>query len=268
MKLMKTKRIDLMLSIAGSDNTSGAGIQADIKTCQTLNSYCLSAITAVTSQNSKKVYKVVEVSNDMIESQIKTVLDEYQVDSIKIGLVKSIKQAKLILKILKKIKYSIPIVVDPIFKSSTNTIFNKKKDYIKIYKILSKLKPIFTPNLFELKILLNLKSNNILKLEEMIKIFNKKFQSLIVLTNAGSKKTSCEDFFLDEKKEVKKVSSNKLISKNTHGTGCSFSTALAVHLGKGLSIEKSVDLSKKLINLYISRAPNFKLNYGPMGHWL
>ena len=265
---MKNRKIDLMLSIAGSDNTSGAGVQADIKTCQTLKSYCLNTLTAITSQNSKRVYKIVELPNEIVKSQIITVLDEYKVDSIKIGLVKSIRQAELIYNILKKKKLLVPIVVDPIYKSSTNTIFNNKKDYTKIYKILSKLNPVFTPNLFELRTLLDLSKENKFNILELIKIFYKTYKSPIVVTDGGEKRDFCEDFFIDEKKCIQKYSSKKIISKSTHGTGCSFSTALAVYLGRGFSLKKSIGLSKRSIKNFISKAPDFNLQYGPMGHWL
>ncbi len=263
---MKTKKIDLMMSIAGSDNTCGAGVQADIKTCQSLQSYCLNCLTAVTSQNSEKVFKILELPSNIIQSQILTLISEYELDSIKIGLVKSVNQAKTIVKVLKKNKISVPIVVDPIYKSTTNTIFNKKSDYQEIYKILSKLKPVFTPNLYELKILLDLKKID--DIDIMIMNFYKKFKCPIVLTNAGNKEEKCEDFFLNDEKEIERVSSNKISSRNTHGSGCSFSSALAVYLGRGFSIAESICSSKKLINKYITQAPDFDLKYGPMGHWL
>ena len=190
---MKTKNIDVMMSIAGSDNTCGAGVQADIKTCQSLHSYCLNCLTAVTSQNSKKVFKIFELPKNIVESQILTILSEYKVNSIKIGLIKSVSQAKVILKVLKKKEISVPIVVDPIYKSTTNTIFNKRSDYLEIYTILSMLKPIFTPNLYELKILLKLKKN--IDIDSMILNFYKKFRCTVVLTNAGTRKKNVMIFF-------------------------------------------------------------------------
>ena len=102
----------------------------------------------------------------------------------------------------------------------------------------------------------------------MIMNFYKKFKCPIVLTNVGNKEEKCEDFFLNDEKEIERVSSNKISSRNTHGSGCSFSSALAVYLGRGFSIAESICSSKKLINKYITQAPDFDLKYGPMGHWL
>ena len=144
---MKTNKIFKMLSIAGSDNTCGAGIQADIKTCQALNAYCLTCVTTITSQNSNDVFKIYELPCIYIKSQINSILKDYKIDCIKIGLISSVSQAKTICQILNKFNSKVPIVVDPIFKSSTNKKFNNLKNYESIYKTISKISSIFTPNL-------------------------------------------------------------------------------------------------------------------------
>ena len=265
---MKNKKIYKMLSIAGSDNTCGAGVQADIKTCHALKAYCLNCITSVTSQNSKKIYNIFTIPSALIESQIKTILSDYSLDCIKIGLISNVDQAKVICKILGKINLKIPIVVDPIYKSSTNKVFNKFDDYIRIYKILSKLKPYFTPNLNEAKVLLKIKFSDKLETKEIVKNFFKIYKSKIVITDGGKKNKYCEDFFLDENKKVCKFFSSRVISRNTHGTGCTFSSALALHLARGFSISKSVKLSKLFTKRCIIKSPDFKLEYGPLSHWL
>ena len=98
---MKTNKIFKMLSIAGSDNTCGAGIQADVKTCQALSAYCLTCLTTVTSQNSKNVFKIYNLPCIYIKSQINSILKDYKIDCIKIGLISSVSQAKTISKMLQ-----------------------------------------------------------------------------------------------------------------------------------------------------------------------
>ena len=257
-----------MLSIAGSDNTCGAGIQADIKTSQALKTYCLSCITSVTSQNSKKISKIIELPNDFIRSQIKTIMQDYKIDCIKIGLINSVSQANEIYTILKKFNYKIPIVVDPIFKSSTNKKFNNSNNYIEIYKIIAKIKPVFTPNLNEAKTLLKLRYNRKLDIIEIIKSFFKIYESRVVITDSGRKNDYCEDYFIDEDKIVRKFVSRKILTTNTHGSGCTFSSALAINLAKDFGLGKSIKLAKSFTKQCIVNAPNFKLNYGPLGHWL
>ena len=110
-----------ILTIAGSDNTSGAGIQADIKTSCILGVYCLSAVTIVTSQNSQKFPKLFKIPNHILKSQLKASFDEYKINGVKVGLVNDISTAKVIYEFLKQFK-KMPIVIDPILKST-----NKKK---------------------------------------------------------------------------------------------------------------------------------------------
>lgn len=262
---MKNESINLILSVAGSDNTAGAGIQADIKTSQSLKSYCFTCVTVITSQNSDSVLRVAKLSNKLIESQIKTIIEEHQLDCIKIGIVKGVEQAEIIYKTLKKIKIKIPIVVDPIFKSTTRVLFNSKKDFLKIYEVLARLKPIFTPNLFEMRTLLNV-NNDFSSPKNLVNLFYKKYKTKVVLTDAGRDAKFCEDFFLDEKNKINKFKSIKINSSNTHGTGCTFSTALAIYLSRGHSISESVLLSKNFIKKCIRRAPNLGIDYGPLGH--
>ncbi len=261
---MKNCATKTLLSIAGSDNSAGAGIQADIKTCQSLKAYCLTCLTVVTSQNSKKVHKVIKLPNNFLESQIKTVIYEYPIDCVKIGLLKNINQARIILKLFKTKK--IPIVVDPIYQSTTREVFNTIKTYRDIYRLIAKLNPIFTPNLAEAKILLNKKNSNKLKPEILVNDFFNLYQSNVVITNAGLSDKTCEDYFFDEKRNVKKFRVKKIKSNNTHGSGCTFSTSLAIHLSKGFSLSKSIKLSKNFTLMCIRKAPKFNLDYGPMGH--
>ena len=264
---MKTNKIYKMLSIAGSDNTCGAGIQADIKTCQALNAYCLTCVTTITSQNSKDVFKIYELPCVYIKSQINSIFKDYKIDCIKIGLISSVFQAKTIYQILNKLNHKVPIVVDPIFKSSTNKKFNNLKSYISIYKTISKISSVFTPNLNEAKKLLKIKTNSKLSTEEIIKEFIEEFKVKVVITDGGNRLDYCEDFLID-KGLVEKIISNKILSKNTHGSGCTFSSALAVNLAKGFTLKKSVQLSKDFTKKCILKAPRFNLQYGPVGHWL
>ena len=264
---MKTNKIYKMLSIAGSDNTCGAGIQADIKTCQALNAYCLTCVTTITSQNSKDVFKIYEIPCIYIKSQINSILKDHKIDCIKVGLISSVSQAKTICQILNKFDPKVPIVVDPIFKSSTNKKFNNFKNYASIYKTISKINSIFTPNLNEAKTLLKIKSNSKLTTEQITREFIQQFKVKVVITDGGNRLDYCEDFLID-KGMVEKIISKKISSKNTHGSGCTFSSALAVNLAKGFTLKKSVQLSKDFTKMCILNAPKFKLSYGPVGHYL
>ena len=137
----------IILSIAGSDNTSGAGIQADIKTCQLLGAFCLNVITVITSQSSKKVNDTESVSLKIIKSQIVSIFKEYKVDAIKIGLLRDIKLAKYIKDFLIQNSINCPIVIDPVFSSTTGKVFHQKEKYKKLYEIFFSIKTHLYPQL-------------------------------------------------------------------------------------------------------------------------
>ena len=265
---MQNKEITLMLSVAGSDNTSGAGIQADIKTCQAMNAYCLNCVTAVTSQDSKKVHKIVEIPEDLIVSQISSILNEYKINCVKIGMISNLQQAKTICKLLNTFNKRIPIVVDPIYKSTTNKIFNSHATYLLIYKTFSKLNPIFTPNLFEFKKLIKTSQIQNYNMEKHLKKFLKDYKSLVVVTNCNENADTSDDYFIKEDGKIGIHSLKSIDSKNTHGTGCTFSTSLAVNLARGLNLSESILNSKHLMTRFIKKSPELSLNYGPLGHLL
>ena len=247
-----------ILSIAGSDNSSGAGIQADIKTCYSLNAYCLTALTCVTSQNSNSFSGIFCLSSRIIISQINVLLKDFKVDAIKIGLVPNYRIAKTISLVLKKKK--IPIVIDPIMKPTNMKKFYSKKDYILVNKTLSSLKPLFTPNLNEANFLLNKKEPNIEKIFESLENF---YKSDFVITGGDAESSFCEDY-LKENKKIYRLKSKKLKSSSTHGSGCSFSTALTVFLAKGYSKLESVRRSKRFVEQKIISAPKLGVKYGPI----
>jgi len=265
-KLNKNKNCKVILSIAGSDNSSGAGIQCDIKVAGALKVYCVNCITTVTSQSSDGVKKLFVLPKGIIISQIKTILNEFKVDGIKIGLISDIKSTEAIVDLLKKYYIETPIVVDPILKSTTNSLLVRKHEYMLINKILSKLSPVFTPNLTEIKTLLNLKSLDSIPKGVLIKKFYTKYKSSVVLTSGDESNSICEDFLIDEKLKVRSVKSKKIKTKNSHGSGCTFSTALCINLANNHNLYDSVVYAKKFTEKSLILAPKLGLKYGPVGH--
>jgi hydroxymethylpyrimidine/phosphomethylpyrimidine kinase len=133
-------------------------------------------------------------------------------------------------------------------------------------KILSEIKPIFTPNLSEVKILLKINEKKRVKISNILENFFENYKTGVVLTDVDVKGKFCIDYILDETKIVRKIKSQRIKSKNTHGTGCTFSSSLAIFLAKGFSLEKSTKLAKSFTRRCIFRAPDFGINYGPLGH--
>ncbi len=256
------KRYITILTIAGSDNTSGAGIQADIKTSYFHGVYCLSAVTTVTSQNSKNFNSVYNIPSDILKSQLKTSFEEYKIDGVKVGLVNNISTAKVIFNFLNNLKKKIPIVIDPIFKSTNNKKFCNSVEFQKINKMFSKLKPIFTPNLYESKALIgkNSKKMNIEKIYQLLKL---QYNCQFIITGGDSVSKHCIDYIEIDGK-VNGLKSKKIKTKSTHGSGCVFSTTLTIFLAKGYTLIESLKKSKKFINHQINRSPMLNVKYGPL----
>ena len=252
-----------ILSIAGSDNTSGAGIQADIKTSKSLGTYCLTALTCVTSQNSDNIINVFNVPSNIVESQIDISLREYKVDGIKIGLINSPKTVEKICKSIKNYSKKIPIVVDPIYRSTNNRYFYKKNEYLKTSKELSKLNPFFTPNIFEASVLSNMKLNPKVSIEDILKNLSKIYQCNFVITGVENKKLYYEDYLLFQN-EVKTLRSKRISSSSTHGTGCVFSTALTIYLAKGSNFFEACKKAKSTIDKRLKSSPMLGVKYGPL----
>jgi len=256
----------VLLSIAGSDNTSGAGVQCDIKTSLTLNTYCVNCVTSVTSQSSNGVRQIVNIPQKVIISQLNTIFEEFNIDCIKIGLFNSYASAISIINILEKFKIKVPIVIDPIFRSTSKTNFLKRETYLKIHKVFAKLNPVFTPNIDELKILLNLKKSYELDKNLLIQKFYKKYKSNVVLTGGNNEGTYSTDYVMDENLKIKKISSKRIVSNNTHGSGCAFSSSLAIYLAMGNTLFEALKLSKKYTRKAILNSPILGVGYGPVGH--
>ena len=229
-----------ILSIAGSDPSSGAGIQNDIKTLSSLGAYGLTIITVVTSQNTRKFSRVEQISGKMISSQIESVLSDFRVDAIKIGMVYSSDVIKTIYSKLKKTR--IPIVLDPVFESTTGGMLLQKEAFGDFKKLLVPLCHVITPNVSEAEKLAGMKIKNKNEARRAAnKIQNLGAKNVIITGHLHG--DSVEDLVLEGSKFYS--FSAKKIPITNHGSGCTFSASLAVFLAKGNSLRDAVKLAKE-----------------------
>lgn len=231
-----------LLSIGGSDPSSGAGIQSDIKAFSEFNANSLTVITAITSQNTSSFRTVEPVSEKILKEQLEVVLTDFKIDGIKIGMVYNSKIIKSIYNKLKNLK--IPIVVDPVIKSTTGGMLINKSDIEDFRKFLIPLATIITPNKFEAEKLSKLKigiKNNPEKIAIAIQNMGAKN---VVITGIESKDNQILDF-VQEKNKNYSIIGNK-ISRINHGSGCNYSAALIFALANKNNIKKSVQFAKKI----------------------
>ena len=259
---MKSK--SKVLIIAGSDSSGGAGIQADIKTITALGSYAMTAITAITSQNTTGVKSIVSIDPKEILNQIVFTCKDIKPDPIKIGMLHSSKVIKSVINGLNKVKVS-KVILDPVMvsKGGAKLIDNKAINILK-KKLLKKIS-LITPNIPEAEILTKIKIQNT---EDMINAANMLFGygAKNVLVKGGHlNKNIIQDVFVS-KNEIKVFKNKKISTKNTHGTGCTLSSAITTYYSCGKTLKRSCELATKYVNSAIRSNLNYGKGYGPVNH--
>jgi len=241
-----------LLSIGGSDPSSGAGIQSDIKTFSSFNVHGLTVITAITSQNTSSFGMIEPVSEKILKNQLESVVSDFKIDGIKIGVVYNSKIIKVLYHQLKKLK--VPIVIDPVFKSTTGGMLIESSAIKDFQKFIIPLATIITPNKFEAEIISKTKVNTKNTPEKVAKIIQKMGSKNVVITGIMKKNNQISDFVL-EKNNQYFISGDK-ISKINHGSGCNYSAAITFALAKNKSIKESVRFAKQFTYNSIKNAKN------------
>ena len=259
---VRVKNMKNVLSIAGSDCSAGAGIQADLKTFVANGVYGMTVITSLTAQNPQKVKMLEDVSIEMLEKQIEAIFDVMEVSAVKIGMLNSKENGEVIYE--KLLKYKVKnIVLDPVMiaTSGNSLIKDETKDFLvnKLFKIVD----IITPNLDEtkeiVKIILNKENIEDIDSIEKMKIYGKiiaDFTKRWVLIKGGHLSNSAVDILMN-RGEIYILEGEKISSNNTHGTGCSLSSAIASNLAKGCSMLDSVKKAKNFVLYAIKNSVDF-----------
>ena len=253
-----------VLIIAGSDSSGGAGIQADIKTVTALGGYAMTAITAITAQNTTGVSSVVPLHPKEIEKQILFTSQDIKPDAIKIGMLHSSEVILAVIRVLRKIKTK-KIILDPVMVAKGGfKLINDKAIKILKNKLIKKVH-LITPNIPEAEVLTKIK---IRSLEDMIHAANILLESGVknILVKGGHRNTGImQDVFLN-KKELKIFKNKKIKTKNTHGTGCTLSSAITTFFACGKSLNKSCELGIKYVNQAIKSNLKLGKGNGPINH--
>lgn len=253
-----------VLTIAGSDSCGGAGIQADLKTMSALGVYGMSVITAVTAQNTQGVQKVQEISLELIEAQIRSIFDDIEVDSVKIGMVSNPDIIRLIKGLLGEYCAQ-KVVLDPVMVSKSGYYLLREEAQDALKELIGSAY-LVTPNIPEAEVLTGMKIED----EEDMKEAALKIQALgaeNVLVKGGHRCNDASDVLLAG--DIFYILEGKRIhTNNTHGTGCTLSSAIASNLAKGFGIRDSVSLSKYYITKAIENSFPIGGGVGPVGHFI
>lgn len=257
-----------VLTIAGSDSSGGAGIQTDLKTFAACGVYGMSVITAITAQNTIGVLGVENVSDKMVREQIRAIFDDIKVDAVKVGMLSDIDIIKIVADTISVYKVK-NVVVDPVMISTSGfDLINSQAKSVLVNELLPKAN-LITPNLSEAQcILYQIDKNNKIKIEnsedmvEAGKIISDFTKNHVLIKGGHLEDRPC-DVLVTKDKEVFFYDNERINTKNTHGTGCTLSSAIASNLALGYPIEKAVANAKKFITDAIRNSLDIGHGCGP-----
>jgi len=252
-----------VLTIAGSDCSGGAGIQADIKTITAHKMYAMSAITALTAQNTTGVYGILEASPEFVSNQLDCIFNDIYPDAVKIGMVSN---SELIEAIANKLKeYNAKnIVVDPVMVATSGSKLLGDKSVESLVTRLMPLADIITPNIPEAEVLSGIEIHSRADMLAAAKIIGKKLDGA-VLIKGGHLVSDAIDLLYKNGQHCWFVA-KRIDNPNTHGTGCTLSSAIACSLAAGLNLDESVYAAKKFLSGAIGAGLNLGKGSGPLDH--
>jgi hydroxymethylpyrimidine/phosphomethylpyrimidine kinase len=239
-----------ILAIAGSDSSGGAGIQADIKTITMLGGYAMTAITAVTAQNTRGVTGVELLSPDFVAAQIDACLEDIGADAVKIGMLGSPDIAEIVADRLEDL--GVPIVFDPVMVATSGSTLADEAT-IAAFEWLMEIATLTTPNVPELEALGGREGMD--------------RRGIAYLAKGGDREgPTVEDMLVRPGRHSRIWQDRRIETRHTHGTGCTLSSAIATHLGAGLPLEEAVEKGRIFVRHALEAAPGFGSGNGPMGH--
>ncbi|OUP50179.1 bifunctional hydroxymethylpyrimidine kinase/phosphomethylpyrimidine kinase [Lachnoclostridium sp. An181] len=251
------------LSIAGSDSCGGAGIQADIKTMTMNGVYAMSAITALTAQNTTGVTGIMEVTADFLRQQIDAVFEDIYPDAVKIGMVSSAELIEVIAERLIAHKAK-NIVVDPVMVATSGSALMKTDAVSMLMSKLFPLAAVITPNIPETEVLSGMKVRTKEDMQKAAKMIGDSC-GCAVLVKGGHCVNDANDLLYADGK-WRWFEGKRIDNPNTHGTGCTLSSAIASNLAKGFSLEESVQRAKDYISGALAAMLDFGKGSGPINH--
>ena len=260
---MDRSKVPAVLSIAGSDSSGGAGIQADIKTITAHRLYAETAITAITAQNTLGVTAVQNISPDIVAAQIDAVFDDIRPSAVKIGMVSS---AEIIEVIADRLGAwdAHNIVVDPVMVATSGANLLRPEAVETLTRELLPLATVLTPNIPEAEILSGLKITDAAGMEAAARTISEKY-GCAVLCKGGHQVNDADDLLWRDG-AGKWFRGKRIDNPNTHGTGCTLSSAIASNLAKGFDLDTSVERAKAYISGALGAMLDLGRGSGPMNH--
>jgi hydroxymethylpyrimidine/phosphomethylpyrimidine kinase len=255
-----------VLVIAGSDSGGGAGIQADIKTLTALDAFAMTAITALTVQNTRGVFGIHNVPPLFVAEQMKSVLRDIGADCIKIGMLHSSEIIEIVCKTLSEEAPEIPIVVDPVMLAKGGASLLEKDAVESLKEILLPRALVLTPNLPEAEALAGVVAPSVEEAMTLAQALLSFGPEAILLKGGHREGDEVTDLLFGRNQVMEVYKSPRIKTVHTHGTGCTLASAIAAGIAQGLNIEKSVVRARNFVHEAIRTAPGYGKGQGPLNH--
>jgi hydroxymethylpyrimidine/phosphomethylpyrimidine kinase len=263
----RTAHYPRILSIAGSDSGGGAGIQADLKTFSALGCFGMTAITAITAQNTVGVRAIHGVPPEMLKAQIQAVVEDIGVDAVKIGMLHSVETVQVVAWAIRHYRLS-NVVLDPVMVATSGDPLMAKEAVQVLVDELFGLTSVITPNLDEAELLLNRKITGIEELETAAQELLALGAQAVLLKGGHLQGNDVVDVLVQPRQASLRLSSQRIDSRNVHGTGCTLSSAIAAHLALGLDLAQAVTQARSYVLGAIAAGAGVHTGqgHGPLNH--
>ena len=262
---LELNRIPRAMTIAGSDSGAGAGIQADLKTFAALGVYGTSVLTAITAQNTRQVTAVAELPIDLVQAQIDAVLSDIGTDVVKTGMLSSSAIIEAVADKLREHRLT-ELVVDPVMVSKGGDRLLQEEAVETLRATLIPLAKIVIPNCHEAEVLVGRKIEDLDGARDAAKAIVGMGAGAAVVKGGHIDGPATTDILFDGK-EIRAFTAQRIVTASTHGTGCTFASATAAGLAKGMSVRESVSAAKRYVTEAIRTAFPMGRGYGPLNHF-
>ncbi|MXN91059.1 bifunctional hydroxymethylpyrimidine kinase/phosphomethylpyrimidine kinase [Flavobacterium sp. Sd200] len=265
---MKKYTYPAMLTIAGSDSGGGAGIQADIKTFAALGCYGMSAVTALTAQNTLGVSGIHSIPPDFVKAQLDAVLTDIKPHAIKIGMVHSPELVGVIASALKQYP-DIPVILDPVMVATSGDRLIAQETVAELVSQLFPLTTLITPNLDEASLLWGMPITTVDQMHTAGQEIMQQGCNALLLKGGHLQQQELTTLLFTENGKVTAFTSNKIETKNMHGSGCTLSSAIAAYIARGEDLHNAVALAQKYVHnaIYNGKDVVTGKGHGPLNHF-
>ena len=263
--LLAMTKVPRILIIAGSDSGGGAGIQADIKTVTMLGGHAMTAITALTAQNTLGVEAVMPVPADFVVKQIDAVLDDLGADAVKIGMIGSAATAEAVADRLEQL-VGIPIVFDPVMVATSGALL-ADDETVAAFERLMRIAAVVTPNTPELAALTGIRIESLDQLSAAGRLLADRCGAPVLAKGGHLEGAAVQDLLFECNGRACTWEDSRIDTRHTHGSGCTLASAIATELGRGAVLRDAIDRARRYLRAAMRAAPGFGSGSGPMGHW-